>query len=135
MSKFYSNLHFLQVKNLFHLACIKSKLELACRPLWNLLYITFKPVRITTFRSISNRIIKLSLKCATLHVKSLYNFSHCTSLLHSLISWIWTIKVYTCYKHLKDDSTAHLGFKDRLIVTFKSFKHIVVIHINILWCS
>jgi len=34
-----------------------------------------------------------------------------------------------------DDSTAHLGFKERLIVLFKSFQHVVVILINILWCS
>lgn len=91
----YSNLHFLEVNNLFHLACIKLKLELACWQPWNLpvLYITFQPVRITTFRSASNRIIKFSLKYSTLHVKSLYNFSHCTSVLHSLISWIRTTKL------------------------------------------
>jgi len=29
-----------------------------------------------------------------------------------------------------DDRTAHLGFKDRLIVLFKSFQQTVVIHIN-----
>jgi len=34
-----------------------------------------------------------------------------------------------------DDSTVNLGFKDGVIVLIKSFQHIAVIHINILWCS
>lgn len=65
----YSNLHFLEVNNLFHLACIKLKPELACKLPQNLLCITFQPVRMTTFRSTSDRIIKFSLKYSTLHVK------------------------------------------------------------------
>jgi len=49
------------MNNLFHLVCIKLKLELPCRLPWNLLYIPFQPVRTTMFRSASNRIRRFSL--------------------------------------------------------------------------